>query len=527
MLPEFIKVDTKTQENSDDAAMPDNNVAMPKPTPNMLYGLAGKIGLAATENSEANPYAVALHFLTMLSAECGRDICLPIADTKHHPRLFCLHVGRSSKGRKGEAMSMPKRIRRKIDTLCKGDMLLGQYHTGGLSSREGLTVFIHDGMNTGQKNEIAPIDDKRLFIIESEFANVLHQAKRDGNTLSAALRDVWDGESLKPATKTARVWASDPHIALWANITPGELLELIMSRELSNGFANRFLIFWAERQKLVAYPKPVPETVITSFGASTMAIIKWALGDYPRAQDTRQASLSEEAEKLYSTLYFVMAKESNTPQIDAILARRATNLLRLALVYAIADKTLVIEKHHIEAAYSWIVYCSVSVKYIFSSLNNEHELADIKEAADKIAKFLKSKDSATRTQIIAECFSGHTLIKTIDGALVDMLSSTPPKIELTVIPRADGKTGRDKKIYTLAKLAKLAKIEAQCSIEANDNQCEISEVCEVSFLYDDKLNLTSQTSQHKITNKNPAIPQTSQTSQTSPKKIETSDKVRI
>ena len=56
--------------------------------------------------------------------------------------------------------------------------------------------------------------------IESEFANVLGQTKREGNTLSAALRDVWDGISIRPATKTSRVWASDPHIALSGAVTP-------------------------------------------------------------------------------------------------------------------------------------------------------------------------------------------------------------------------------------------------------------------------------------------------------------------
>lgn len=48
-------------------------------------------------------------------------------------------------------------------------------------------------------------------MVESEFANVLQQSRRGGNTLSAALRDCWDGVDLKPATKTNRVHASEPH----------------------------------------------------------------------------------------------------------------------------------------------------------------------------------------------------------------------------------------------------------------------------------------------------------------------------
>lgn len=76
-----------------------------------------------------------------------------------------------------------------------------------------------------------------LLVIESEFVNILHQGKRDGNTLSAALRNCWDGEPLKPATKTNRLWASHPHVGLLAAITPSELLSSIAGRDLTNGFA--------------------------------------------------------------------------------------------------------------------------------------------------------------------------------------------------------------------------------------------------------------------------------------------------
>ena len=86
-------------------------------------------------------------------------------------------------------------------------------------------LLIHDGYKEGKK-EIDPVVDKRLWIMESEFANVLHQARRDGNTLSPALRDAWDGKSIKPATKTFRIGATDPHIALSAAITPTELRDL-------------------------------------------------------------------------------------------------------------------------------------------------------------------------------------------------------------------------------------------------------------------------------------------------------------
>lgn len=52
---------------------------------------------------------------------------------------------------------------------------------------------------------------------------------------------------LKPATKSNRLYASDPHVCLNGAIAPSELVDLMRGRELTNGFANRFLTVWAER----------------------------------------------------------------------------------------------------------------------------------------------------------------------------------------------------------------------------------------------------------------------------------------
>lgn len=91
-------------------------------------------------------------------------------------------------------------------------------------------------------------------MFESEFTNVLHQGKREGNTLSSALRDAWDGVSMKHATKSARLWATDTHLSMLAAVTPSEYLAMMAARELTNGLANRFLMFWAERTNMLAFP---------------------------------------------------------------------------------------------------------------------------------------------------------------------------------------------------------------------------------------------------------------------------------
>lgn len=202
--------DAEGQTGADDDAA-DSHRNAPLPDPACLYGLVGDVARAGSDNTEANPYAIAANFIAYLSCAVGRGPYLPVSNTWHHARLFILHIGRSGRGRKGDAVSLITRLDLALRELS--ERASPQIHRGGLSSREGLAALFHDGYRRG-KEDVPPIEDKRLWVVESEFANVLHQGRRDGNTLSAALRDCWDGVPLKPATQSNRLYASHPHLSL-------------------------------------------------------------------------------------------------------------------------------------------------------------------------------------------------------------------------------------------------------------------------------------------------------------------------
>jgi hypothetical protein len=431
------------------------HINQPRPTEAMLYGLAGDVGNTAAATTEANRYAVCMGYLSFLSAMAGRDAYLPVGNTRHHARLFTLHVGRSSRGRKGDALSLVHRIRHAIDKRetvrgTVGGSLLGQVHTGGLSSREGLVMFIHDGFQQG-KDETPAIDDKRLWVVESEFANVLQQAKRDGNTLSSALRDAWDGVSIKPATKTARTWATDPHIGIAGAITPTELCEMMKARELSNGFANRFLIFWAERDRLVPFPTATDEETLNRLVERTEDVLRFMRGNYPAEFDTRQMGMSQAAQVAYKKLYRgELNKGTGSIKLDGILERRAPMLLRLAMLFAMTDQTLTIEVHHIEAAWAWVSYSVDSVRYIFKeSAAGEIDAERLAAASERLLEYLTTKREATRKEITNECFQKRAPAGGLDAVITELLNTTPPKIETIAMPRRDGLSGKGRTIYRI------------------------------------------------------------------------------
>ncbi|MCZ2103545.1 MAG: DUF3987 domain-containing protein [Burkholderiales bacterium] len=419
----------------------DNHRNAPRPDPTCLYGLVGDVARAGSDTTEANPYAIAANFIAFMGCAVGRGPFMAVGNTWHHARMFMLHIGRSGRGRKGDAVSLIGRIEHSLKALSKD--ATPQVHRGGLSSREGLVYLIHDGFTEG-KTEVEPILDKRLLVIESEFANVLHQGKREGNTLSAALRDCWDGVSMKPATKSSRLWATDPHIAMVGAVTPSELLGLMASRELTNGFANRFLMFWAERTKMLAFPRATRQEDVDALAARVLEVLQFCRAD----KDKMRVELSPDARKRYEVLYHSELNDNSAGErITALIERRAPMLLRLAMLFALCDLTTTVEVHHINAALAWVRYSVDSIKFVFASAADEVAVAETNETARKIVDFLTAHQRVTRKQITVDCFGGHVNKTRIDAALEELLTCNPPHI--TVQEDRSG-PGRPTKFYELA-----------------------------------------------------------------------------
>ena len=285
-------------------------------------------------------------------------------------------------------------------------------------------------------------------MIESEFANVLHQGKREGNTLSAALRDCWDGVSMKPATKSSRLWATDPHIAMVGAVTPSELLGVMASRELTNGFANRFLMFWAERTKMLAFPRATRQEDVDALAARVLAVLQFCQAERWADKDKMRVELSPDARKRYEVLYHSELNDNSAGErITALIERRAPMLLRLAMLFALCDLTTTVEVHHINAALAWVRYSVDSIKFVFGSAADEVEVAETNDTAQKIVDFLTARQRVTRKQITVDCFGGHVNKTRIDAALEELLTCNPPHI--TVQEERSG-PGRPTKFYELA-----------------------------------------------------------------------------
>ena len=124
-------------------------------------------------------------------------------------------------------------------------------------------------------------------------------------------------------------------------------------------------------------------------------------------------------------------------------------LLRLAMVFALTDKTFTIEVQHLEAGMAWIRYWADSVKFIFQSAVDEVNTAQVNVTATKLVEYLTVHSKASRTELIKECFNGHTPREKLDRAIDELLTASPPVIEMETVKRKAGEPGASTKYYRL------------------------------------------------------------------------------
>lgn len=398
----------------------------------MLYGLVGRIAKAGAAGKGLHPAPIALAFITYLSAAVSPRIRLPIADIYHPARIFSVHVGRSAMGGKGDSMALLKRIINYLD--AKYPHLTPLFHSGGLSTREGLALKLHDGYEEKGK-QIPAVLDKRLMIVESEFVKLLKLGKNDTNSILAVIRELWDyGGSIQPLTKTSPIRSTSPHIGIYGNITPDELKATININEIYGGTVNRFLFLFAERLEMITFPPETPEHLVINMAEDIAEVILWAKGNYGLDQedDCHVATLSEDAKLLWEHEFPRLMKRYGSSVVAEATNRRAPYALRIALLFAITDKSLIITAEHLYAAIAWADASAQTAAYLFGTpavktkVNPGHRT--------KLLEFLNNQPNreATRTEISRSCFSGKLKKYELDQLLNGLLGTLIDKHELTL-----------------------------------------------------------------------------------------------
>jgi len=311
--------------------------------------------------TEADPLAVLVQVLTMFGSAVGRKAHWRVEETTHYANLYCCLVGETAKGRKGTAKDRALRV---------FDYVEGGWHQriiSGLSSGEGLIQAVRDEVwhkePVKQKGRVVDyqdvladegVADKRLLVIEPEFGRVLRTFEREGNTLSARLREGWDSGNLISLTK-ACLRATGVHLSLVGHITRAELARLLAEVETANGLANRFLWLAVRRSKLLPLGG---ERIDLGSRAHKVALA------VEQAQSVGEMPFDQQASDFWCEVYPRLT--AGAPGIlGAVTNRAEAQVRRLAILYALLDFHRFVALPHLLAALALWDYCERSCHWIF------------------------------------------------------------------------------------------------------------------------------------------------------------------
>ena len=366
-----------------------------KPWPEALsaeayIGLAGEFIRLVAPETEGDPCALLIAFLTAMGSIMGRDAYMQVGATRHHANLFTVLVAESSKGRKGTVMDETKRFAKMVDSTIESRM------RSGLSSGEGLIEAVrdprHDDAAPAKKDVLSRnaivdkgVEDKRLLVTESEMGGALQAAGRDGNTLSATLRLAWDGDTLQTLARSNKNVCREPHISIFGNITLDELQRLLTSTDRNNGFANRFLWVCARRSQALPWGGKVDVAALQTLANRAAVCLVMA-------RHYGSCGWLPDAASLWAKEYPRLS-DGRPGLAGAMSARAEAQTLRMALIYAVIDGSNNIDVPHLRAALEVWRYCQESVDYCFGSTSGN-------ATSDSILKLLISTpEGATLTQV--------------------------------------------------------------------------------------------------------------------------------
>lgn len=325
-----------------------------------LHGLVGEVAMALSETSGADPAAVLVSFLTLLGNAAGPQPHAWFGGAEHPARLFAVLVGDAATGRKGTAFGAVERLFTEADPEWAEDRMLY-----GLQSAEAMIDRVED-----QRSR-----DCRLMIVETEFGRLVETMARTG-TLSAQLRNAWDGRVLQRSTTRFTRRASRAHISMLAMITPEELLRHHRRLAQAGGLESRILYVYtaplrdispftraAEHVGLAGRVREVLEASREAVMSRADPISRYLLalrGIQPRAE----LPVGPEVAGAWETARSALPQPGDG--FRGLHSRAESQVIRLAAAYAIADQSPVIAAAHVEAALALVSYCARSAEVVFS-----------------------------------------------------------------------------------------------------------------------------------------------------------------
>ena len=331
-----------------------------------LHGLPGEVARALSESSGADPASILAMFLTMFGNAVGRQPHIMFYGHDEPARFYTLIVGKWARGRKGTAYNAVRKLFETAEPEWSANRI-----ESGLQSSEAMIETVAD----------SPNGDPRLLILETEFARFIATMSAQ-KKFSSRMRTAYDGETLAARrVKAAPLISTQHNISLIGMITPGELIAL---QRLSGGLESRMLYVYSapSRRATKADPFIIDESEIV-LAERVKSAINHAWDNILTKCGPISAELAELRGIAPKTKFQIADdvadnwKSTVDPLIESLAddigedyerytARGQTQVIRLALAYALADEADEIGWAHVQAAMALWEFCAYSARRIFS-----------------------------------------------------------------------------------------------------------------------------------------------------------------
>jgi hypothetical protein len=366
-----------------DAAAPDDLPVWPAAHPAMYHGILGRFIHVLAIHTEADPVGLLAQGLVAFGNVIGRNPHFVVEDDRHALNLFAGIVGATSKGRKGTGWGRIRSVFEAIDDDWARDHI-----TGNMSSGEGLVHQVRDptlkrgrpGFRssdpTAEADAVldAGVSDKRLLVFEPELASALRVMEREGNTLSAIIRQAWDTGTFRNLTKHEPAQATGAHISIIGHITKEELRRYLTRTEVGNGFGNRFLWVCVRRQRVLPFGGNLTPGELSAFHAAFDQALQFA-------QRAHVVTMDAEARGIWERVYEALS-EGKPGMLGAITSRAESQTRRLACLFALLDCSVVVGAPHLRAALAVWEYAEASARFIFGEALGDPVADDILREED-------------------------------------------------------------------------------------------------------------------------------------------------
>jgi hypothetical protein len=205
---------------------------------------------------------------------------------------------------------------------------------------------------------VAILKDKpNTLLYLTELSGLLKNARRKGTTtILDRLIEAWDTpETLQNLNKQTPQTAIKPYLSIVAATQPGRIASEMTAEDIASGFANRWLYIVGEGKAPMARP-----AVRDDFEAGELYLdINDAIRSYPEGF---ALPWDGDADAVWDDWYYdTVGKMGHNEDEDDMRSRHATLIQKVALIYAVSERSKTLARRHIEPAIALVEWMWVHV----------------------------------------------------------------------------------------------------------------------------------------------------------------------